>query len=207
MLERVNQALRRCTRRLLRAEDVPSSLPKTIAAAGDVFSKESVVYSGLVVFNRGEATFELKSPQTAAGSRASGEAHRSLTWTLVDDNDPWYKISTTDYYCVDVNDRDWLHDIIRDACFAQGSKTVVLMRLIADDHPQGFLFFAQANSVCPANESMWLCQALAAQVSLSLEIERLTPTPVIWRWLKSAIEWRAKFMIRSLRVSWGSCSS
>ncbi len=84
------------------------------------------------------------------------------------------QISTTDYYCVDVNDRDWLHDIIRDACLAQGSKTVVLMRLIADNHPQGFLFFAQANSVCPANESMWLCQALAAQVSLSLEIERLT---------------------------------
>ncbi len=174
MLERVNQALRRCTRRLLRAEDVPSVIAETIAAASDVFSRESVVYSGLVVFNREEACFELKIAQTAAASPSSNDAQLPLTWSLVEANDPWHKISTVDYYCVDVNDPDWLHDIIRDACVAQGSKAVVLMRLAADDQPQGYLFFAQANSAYPANESMWLCQALAAQVSLSLEIERLT---------------------------------
>ncbi len=48
------------------------------------------------------------------------------------------------------------------------------MRLVADDQSQGFLFFCASHSACPTNESMWLCQALAAQVSLSLEIERLT---------------------------------
>lgn len=174
MLERVNQALRRCTRRLLRAEDVPSVIAETIAAAGNLFSKGSIVCSGLVVFNRAQACFELKIVQSDAKQHTTSEAPHPLQWNLLEDMDPWYNIIASDYCCININDRDWLHEEIRNICLAQGSKTVVLMRLVADDHPQGFLFFAQSDSMCPANESMWLCQALAAQVSLSLEIERLT---------------------------------
>lgn len=174
MIERVNQALRRCARRLLRAKDVPSVIAETIAAAGDVFSRGSIVYSGLVVFNRAEACFELKVAQRAAEGGTFNEAQDRPTWDLMAEGDPWDNISSRDYCCVQIDDYDWLHEFIREACVALGSRTVVLMRLQSDDHPQGYLFFAQANSACPANESMWLCQALAAQVSLSLEIERLT---------------------------------
>jgi signal transduction histidine kinase len=176
LLRLTTAAMRRCTDRVSSAMDPATLVPETLAAIGELLVPLGIIDVGVVEYLPASRTVAIRAIlRHGVVLPLSAIDFASRSW-LVDEpalRVPWERIKAGHFVWGLVGDATVLHPAAREFHVASGASSIAYQPLMRGDEAIGWLAFLLRSEAPPDEALVSLMQALASQIYLAMEMQRV----------------------------------
>jgi signal transduction histidine kinase len=176
MLERVTAAMRYCADALGETANTQAVIEQALLAMSDVLEAHGVVAAGVLEYLPASRAMKFRA-YVRHGVRRPLEGEWLTSGWSIDDPQmvtPWSRITSEPFVWGPTHDETVLHPYARPMHEMEGGAAVAYVPLKSEGEVVGFIGLTLRDATPLSAQQIWLTQALASQVFLALQMDRVS---------------------------------